>query len=191
MSIFQVLESGSGPPIVLWEGQIWATLNGVKERFAVRDCGRKKCVMTLLCILSTGIAFSQTLTDSEKKDQTVPSASLVKQDAFTSKPDTSSCLAVYPTEGNIGATAAGAVFTAGLTLVAMHGERFFYLESRNISIHDIKTHYSKSELVKLEAKGIKIVVTTKNAVNVKAKTSDKGNEEEGSATADSVGGCHN
>ncbi len=50
--------------------------------------------------------------------------------------------------------------TAGVYGLAMtHGQRFGYLSSDGLSIKDIKTLYSKKDLEKLEARGIKITVT--------------------------------
>jgi hypothetical protein len=66
------------------------------------------------------------------------------------------CLIVQSTQGNrlVGLAAAGVV---GLALA--HGERFPYLESRNLPIHDVKDQYKRKDLEKLESKGVKVIVT--------------------------------
>lgn len=40
-----------------------------------------------------------------------------------------------------------------------HGERFPYLESQNLPMHDVKDQYKRKDLEKLEAKGVKIIIT--------------------------------
>jgi len=66
------------------------------------------------------------------------------------------CLIVQSVQGNRlnGLAAAGVVGVA-----FAHGERFPYLESRNLPVHDVKDQYKRKELEKLESKGVKVIVT--------------------------------
>jgi len=85
--------------------------------------------------------------------------------------------------------------TLGAGLLIAHGARFYYLESVDLPISDTKVHYSKGELEKLEKKGVKIVVTTKEAYNVKGKapvaapTDDSKTAGATDITASSSAGC--
>ena len=69
--------------------------------------------------------------------------------------------------------------------VQPHMRHFDYIESKNLSMKDIKARYSKGSLEKLEAQGIKIVVITEEAASVhdKSKTENGGNAAETNATA--------
>ena len=66
------------------------------------------------------------------------------------------CLIVQSIAGNrLGSLAAGGV--VGIALG--HGERYPYLESRNLKVKDVKDHYNKKDLEKLEASGVKVIIT--------------------------------
>ena len=66
------------------------------------------------------------------------------------------CLIVQSTSGNrLTGLAAGGV----VGLAFAHGERFPYLESQNLAVHDVKDQYKRKDLEKLEKKGVKIIVT--------------------------------
>ena len=71
---------------------------------------------------------------------------------------------------------------------------FYYLESRDLSIKDIKGYYKKKELEKLESRGVKIIVTNKESISVRANetqaSSKAGQETNSSATAQSSAGCN-
>jgi hypothetical protein len=71
---------------------------------------------------------------------------------------------------------------------------FYYLESRDLSIKDIQGHYKKKDLEKLESRGVKIVVTTKEAVSVKhneTQTDTKSGSETNSSTRAQISaGCN-
>jgi hypothetical protein len=100
------------------------------------------------------------------------------------------CLAVYPSTGDrLQGLAEGGV--VGLTLA--HGQRFFYLESTGLPLADVKVQYKKKELEKLEKKGVKIVVTTKEAVSAKEKhseqTSGDSSSGQSSTTVQTSAGC--
>lgn len=45
-----------------------------------------------------------------------------------------------------------------LGLATAHGDRFYYVEASGLPVRDTKARYSKKDLEKLEAKGIKITV---------------------------------
>ena len=106
-------------------------------------------------------------------------------------PQEKKCLAVYPISGNrLQGLAAGAY--VGLAL--SHGERYGYIESTGMGIHDTKPQYKKKELEKLESNGIKIIVTTEPVVNVNGKEhragSDRNNRDtDVSAVAELSAGC--
>jgi hypothetical protein len=101
-----------------------------------------------------------------------------------------SCLAVYPIGGNRlkGIAEGGYV---GLALA--HGERFAYLESTNLPVGDVRVNYKKKDLEKLESRGVRIVVTTKEALSVRNQHSDQGNANSSSgqsnATVTASAGC--
>jgi hypothetical protein len=71
---------------------------------------------------------------------------------------------------------------------------FYYLESKDLSVKDIQGHYKKKDLEKLESQGVKIIVTTKEAVSVKqneTQTDTKsGSETSSSARAQTSAGCN-
>jgi hypothetical protein len=77
--------------------------------------------------------------------------------------------------------------------VQPHMRHFDYIESKNLPIKEIKVRYSKKSLEKLEAQGVKIVVTTEEAVSVrnKSKTENGGNTTETNQTTvtQSEAGC--
>lgn len=45
-----------------------------------------------------------------------------------------------------------------LGLATAHGDRFYFVEASGLSVKDTKARYSKKDLEKLEARGIKILV---------------------------------
>jgi hypothetical protein len=51
--------------------------------------------------------------------------------------------------------AAGGVIGLGLS----HSERFPYLESQNLPVHEVKDQYKRKDLEKLESKGVNILIT--------------------------------
>ncbi len=51
-------------------------------------------------------------------------------------------------------------------LAASHGERFYYVEGTGLSMKDTQARYSKKDLEKLEAKGIKITVEDTDNIRV-------------------------
>jgi hypothetical protein len=71
---------------------------------------------------------------------------------------------------------------------------FYYLESRDLSVKDIQGHYKKKELEKLESRGVKIIVTTKEAVSLKQNETQadtkSGSETNSSTTAQTSAGCN-
>lgn len=107
--------------------------------------------------------------------------------AQTDKPQmeakqTQPCLAVSPNDAQ-GYSGSGPLRTF-----------FYYLESRDLSMKDIKVRYKKKDLEKLESMGVKIVVTTKEAVSVREQNKQTntatGSEANSSATAQSSAGCN-
>jgi hypothetical protein len=107
--------------------------------------------------------------------------------AQNSKPQTEikptrPCLAVSTNDPN-GYTGAGPFRTW-----------FYYVESSDLSVEDIQTHYNKKDLEKLEGRGVKIVVTTKEAVSVREHTkqtnTESGSEANSSSTTQSSAGCN-
>jgi hypothetical protein len=68
------------------------------------------------------------------------------------------------------------------------GPRAFadYVESKNLPMKDIAKTYSKKTLEKLEAQGVRVIVTTGDAVAVrsKSKTENGGNTTETNLTAE-------
>ncbi len=100
------------------------------------------------------------------------------------------CLAVYPVSGNRQQAWEQGAYV-GLALA--HGQRFFYLESTALPISDVKVQYKKKELEKLEKKGVKIVVTTKEAISAKEKHSDQATSDsstgQSSTTVQALAGC--
>jgi hypothetical protein len=87
------------------------------------------------------------------------------------------CLAVYPALPYSGCV--GPIWK----------DHFKYLESAKLSMGQIKVCYNKKELEKLEAKGVKIVVTTEEAVRSRSKAAASGDSEPGHSEgrAESVG----
>jgi hypothetical protein len=78
--------------------------------------------------------------------------------------------------------------------VAPHsGPRAFadYIESKNLPMKDITKTYSKKALEKLEAQGVKVIVTTVEAASVrnKSKTENGGSTTETNAETHSSAGC--
>jgi hypothetical protein len=71
---------------------------------------------------------------------------------------------------------------------------FYYLESKDLSVKDIQGHYKKKDLEKLESQGVKIIVTTKEAVSVKQNETqtdtESGSETSSSARAQTSAGCN-
>jgi hypothetical protein len=71
---------------------------------------------------------------------------------------------------------------------------FYYLESRDLSVKDIQGHYKKKDLEKLESRGVKIIVTTKEAISVRQNETQTGNksgrETNSSTTAQTSAGCN-
>ena len=102
---------------------------------------------------------------------------------LASAESTQACLAVYPIEGNrLQGMATGAY--VGLALA--HGQRFTYLESTGIPMADVKVNYKKKDLEKLESRGVKIVVTTKEAFSVRNQHSDQGNANSSSGQSNTT-----
>ncbi len=70
---------------------------------------------------------------------------------------------------------------------------FYYLESSDLSVKDIKGYYKKKDLERLESRGVRIIVTTKEAVSVRqseTQTNTKsGNETNSSARTQASAGC--
>ncbi len=107
--------------------------------------------------------------------------------AQNSKPQTEAkptqpCLAVSPNDAQ-GYSGSGPLRTY-----------FYYLESRDLPMKDIQARYKKKDLEKLESKGVKIVVTTKEAVSVREQNKQTntatGSEANSSATAQASAGCN-
>jgi hypothetical protein len=71
---------------------------------------------------------------------------------------------------------------------------FYYLESSDLSVKDIKGYYKRKDLEKLESRGVKIVVTTKEAVSVRQNGTQtntrSGSETNSSARAQTSAGCN-
>lgn len=99
------------------------------------------------------------------------------------------CLAVYPVRGNQHEAAYIGAATMGAGLLLMHGERFDYLESTNLSVASVKTTYKKKELVSLEKQGVKIVVTTKEAFKAHKTRNTDGTTSSTDVSANLSAGC--
>jgi hypothetical protein len=71
---------------------------------------------------------------------------------------------------------------------------FYYLESSDLPIKDIKGYYKKKDLEKLESAGVRIIVTNKERVSVRANetqaSTKSGQETNSSAIAQSSAGCN-
>jgi tetraacyldisaccharide-1-P 4'-kinase len=71
---------------------------------------------------------------------------------------------------------------------------FYYLESKDLPVKDIQGHYKKKDLEKLESRGVKIVVTTKDAVSVRQNESQTdtktGSETNSSIRAQTSASCN-
>jgi hypothetical protein len=71
-----------------------------------------------------------------------------------------SCLAVYPQTADRSISGAAPI---SVPFILAHADRFLYIESIALPVSDIKPKYKKSDLKNLEARGVKVVVTTKGA----------------------------
>lgn len=66
------------------------------------------------------------------------------------------CLIVQSMQGN---RLSGFAIAGPIGLAMTHGERFPYLESQNLPVHDVKDQYKRKDLEKLEARGVKVIIT--------------------------------
>jgi hypothetical protein len=81
---------------------------------------------------------------------------------------TQSCLAVFPAQdSNKGEAAYIGAFTMGAGLLLLHGEKYGYVDSANLSVKKIKKLYKKKELVKLENEGVQVLVITERGTGCK------------------------
>jgi hypothetical protein len=71
---------------------------------------------------------------------------------------------------------------------------FYYLESRDLPLKEIKAYYKRKDLEKLENKGVKIVVTTTQRVSIPENATQantkSNNETNSSATSQPSAGCN-
>jgi hypothetical protein len=131
------------------------------------ECSRRNMKTNVTILLALGFCALASAQDPKPQTEAKP---------------THPCLAVSTTSPE-GRSGAGPIRTF-----------FYYIESRDLSIKDIKGYYKKKDLEKLEDRGVKIIVTNKESVSVRANetqaSTKSGQETNSSATAQSSAGCN-